>query len=77
MSRSASAFATRCRRNITIPSSPAPRIGLAWSPDATAGKPGKTVIRLGAGFFYDRFGTNVRCSRPSDSTASISSSIWL
>jgi hypothetical protein len=41
------------------PASPAPRIGLAWSPDGGAGKTGKTVIRLGAGFFYDRFGTNV------------------
>jgi hypothetical protein len=36
----------------------APRLGLAWSPHSTAAKPGKTVIRLGAGVFFDRFGTN-------------------
>ena len=36
----------------------APRVGLAWSPHSTAAKPGKTVFRLGAGFFFDRFGTN-------------------
>jgi len=35
----------------------APRLSLAWSPGSTATKPGKTVIRLGAGVFYDRFGT--------------------
>ena len=34
-----------------------PRIGLAWSPGSTAAKPGKTVFRVGAGLFYDRFGT--------------------
>jgi len=36
----------------------APRFGLAWMPGAQAGKNGKTVIRLGAGVFYDRFGDN-------------------
>ena len=36
----------------------APRIGLAWSPDSHGGKAGKTVIRLGAGVFYDRFWLN-------------------
>jgi len=36
----------------------APRVGLAWSPHSTAAKPGKTVIRLGAGVFFDRFGTS-------------------
>ena len=36
----------------------APRIGFAWSPHSTAAKPGKTVIRVGAGIFFDRFGTN-------------------
>jgi len=36
----------------------APRAGLAWSPHSTASKPGKTVIRLGAGVFFDRFGVN-------------------
>jgi hypothetical protein len=37
----------------------APRVSLSWSPGSTAGKPGKTVIRLGAGIFFDRFGTNL------------------
>jgi hypothetical protein len=32
----------------------APRIYMAWSPDGKAGKPAKTVIRLGFGIFYDR-----------------------
>ncbi len=32
----------------------APRIGVAWAPRATKGKP-KTVIRAGFGMFYDRF----------------------
>ncbi len=36
----------------------APRVGLAWAPHSTASKPGKTVFRLGAGVFFDRFGTN-------------------
>ena len=35
----------------------APRLGFAWSPHSTAAKPGRTVIRLGAGIFFDRFGT--------------------
>ncbi len=35
----------------------APRVALAWSPGAAAGgKPPKTVIRIGAGIFYNRFG---------------------
>ena len=36
----------------------APRLGLAWMPGNHGGKGGKTVIRLGAGVFYDRFGDN-------------------
>jgi hypothetical protein len=35
---------------------PAPRVALAWSPDGVGGKAAKTVIRLGAGVFYDRLG---------------------
>jgi hypothetical protein len=35
----------------------APRVSLAWSPGSTSAKPGKTVIRVGAGVFFDRFGT--------------------
>lgn len=37
----------------------APRLSLAWSPGSTASKPGKTVIRVGAGVFFDRFGTYI------------------
>jgi hypothetical protein len=37
----------------------APRIGLAWAPRAQQGKPQKTVIRIGGGFFYDRVGANL------------------
>ncbi len=33
----------------------APRLSLAWSPDSKGGRNGKTVIRAGAGIFYDRF----------------------
>jgi hypothetical protein len=33
----------------------APRAAVAWAPGAKAGKAGKTVVRSGAGFFYDRF----------------------
>jgi len=36
----------------------APRFGLAWMPGTHGGKAGTTVIRLGAGVFYDRFGDN-------------------
>jgi hypothetical protein len=33
----------------------APRVAIAWAPGSKAGKAGKTVIRAGAGVFYDRF----------------------
>lgn len=33
----------------------APRASLAWSPDSRNGRAGKTVVRAGAGIFYDRF----------------------
>src|SRR5581483_11995275 len=35
----------------------APRLGLAWAPGARGTRTPKTVIRTGAGFFYDRFTT--------------------
>lgn len=33
----------------------APRVAFAWAPGSAAGKRGKTVLRAGAGIFYDRF----------------------
>jgi hypothetical protein len=36
----------------------APRLGFAWAPGARGG-PAKTVVRAGAGFFYDRFNENL------------------
>ncbi len=32
-----------------------PRVSLAWGLDSKRGGPAKTVLRLGGGFFYDRF----------------------
>jgi outer membrane receptor protein involved in Fe transport len=37
----------------------APRIGLAWAAHAQQGKPQKTVIRVGAGVYYDRVAQNL------------------
>jgi len=43
--------------NTHSPTNFAPRLALAWSPGAgNSGKPPKTVIRAGAGIFYNRFG---------------------
>lgn len=36
----------------------APRLSMAWAPGSKGGKAGKTVIRAGAGMFYDRFDEN-------------------
>jgi hypothetical protein len=36
----------------------APRLSFAWAPGAANGKPSKTVIRGGYGWFYDRFSSN-------------------
>ncbi|HLM57835.1 MAG TPA: carboxypeptidase regulatory-like domain-containing protein, partial [Pyrinomonadaceae bacterium] len=36
----------------------APRFYFAWAPDGTGGRTAKTVIRFGAGFFFDRFNEN-------------------
>ena len=37
----------------------APRFGLAWGIDGKGNKPAKTVLRLGAGIFYDRIADTV------------------
>jgi hypothetical protein len=44
--------------NIKDRSDFAPRIAMAWSPDSKGSKPGKTVIRIGWGLFYDRFSSS-------------------
>ncbi len=41
--------------NIKDHSDFAPRLAISWAPGAKAGKPGKTVVRIGSGLFYDRF----------------------
>lgn len=37
----------------------APRVSLAWAPFVKSGKEPRTVIRLGAGLFFDRFNENI------------------
>ena len=37
----------------------APRLGAAWAPGARRGRNPKTVLRAGAGMFYDRFTSNL------------------
>jgi hypothetical protein len=44
--------------NIANRSDFAPRVALAWSPDSHGSRAGKTVVRIGSGFFYDRFSIN-------------------
>jgi len=41
--------------NISDHSDFGPRLSLAWGLDSKKGGPAKTVLRLGGGFFYDRF----------------------
>ena len=41
--------------NIHDKSDFAPRVAMAWSPDSHGTRAGKTVVRIGSGFFYDRF----------------------
>ena len=45
--------------NISNHNNFAPRFGLAWALDGGGGKPTKTVLRLGAGIFYDRVDDNL------------------
>lgn len=49
-------FRYEAQTNIGDHSDFAPRLAFAWAPGSTAKKQGKTVIRGGSGFFYDRFG---------------------
>lgn len=46
------------QNNISDAKDFAPRFSLAWSPGAGGAKQPKTVIRAGAGIFYDRFNEN-------------------
>src|SRR5215208_3758219 len=45
--------------NLDSPFNFAPRVYLAWSPDGGGGRQAKTVIRAGAGIFFDRINENV------------------
>src|SRR5262249_52800303 len=45
--------------NIGDHSGIAPRVGIAWGIDGRNGRPAKTVIRAGAGLFFDRIGESV------------------
>jgi hypothetical protein len=45
--------------NISNHNNFAPRVGLAWALDGGNGKTAKTILRLGAGLFYDRVNSNL------------------
>ncbi|HYL61716.1 MAG TPA: carboxypeptidase regulatory-like domain-containing protein [Candidatus Methylomirabilis sp.] len=48
------------QNNLADKSDFAPRLGLAWGIDGNGkNKPPKTILRLGYGIFYDRFGENL------------------
>ncbi|MFN7923185.1 MAG: carboxypeptidase regulatory-like domain-containing protein [Bryobacteraceae bacterium] len=47
------------QNNIVSNANVAPRLGLAWALDGGAGKRAKTVLRVGAGMFYDRVSENL------------------
>ncbi|MBS1825057.1 MAG: TonB-dependent receptor [Acidobacteria bacterium] len=47
------------QNNISNHNNFAPRLGLAWAIDGGAGRQAKTVLRLGAGMFYDRVSDNL------------------
>ena len=48
--------------NISDLSAIAPRIGLAWGIDGKANRPARTILRAGAGVFFDRVSENVTLS---------------
>ncbi len=47
------------QNNISNHNNFAPRVGLAWAVDGGANRQAKTVLRLGAGMFYDRVSENL------------------
>lgn len=47
------------QNNISNHNNFAPRLGLAWAIDGGANRQAKTVLRLGAGMFYDRVSDNL------------------